>query len=78
MMTFHEFKNGMTVMDGNRCVASAKSVASHGWMLSLRAASWVDPRARTQGLIPGKFPHLMLVKSRGEARHEMRLLANQP
>jgi hypothetical protein len=75
-MTFHEFKNGMSVMDGNRCVASAKPTRGHGWMLIARASSWVDIRARTQGLMPGKYPNLMLVKDRREARAHLSKLAS--
>jgi hypothetical protein len=74
-MTFHEYKHAMSVMDGNRCVASARLVGM-GWLLSLRAASWVDPRARTEGLFPGKFPHLLTMPTRVKARRAMQALAN--
>jgi hypothetical protein len=74
MLTFHEFKNGMSVMDGKRCLAQGKPTP-HGWILTLHGASWIDPRARTQGLIPGKYPNLMLVKTRREAAQVLSGLA---
>jgi hypothetical protein len=77
MLKFHEFRNGMVVMDDRKGIATAKPTR-HGWILTLYAASWVDPRARTQGLIPGKFPHLLLVESRGDARNMLKALAKGP
>lgn len=73
-MTFHEFKNGMSVMDGRRCVASAKLTA-RGWIMTMRDGCWLNPLARTQGLMPGKYPHLMVLPGRREARRELKLLA---
>jgi len=74
-MTFHEFPHGMTVMDGNRCVAKARFIPSGGWMLRTYNGCWSDPRARSQGLFPGKFPYLLHVGSKGEARSVLRGLA---
>lgn len=71
-MTFHEFNWAMSVMDGKRCVAAARIVGSYGWRLVLHGGCWTDPRARTQGLLPGKYPHLMLVKSKTEARNVLK------
>jgi len=73
-MGFHEFANGMSVMDGSRCIASAKPTP-HGWILTFRGGCWAHPRARTQGLIPGKFPNLMLLPSRRAVRQEFQKLA---
>ena len=74
-MTFHEFNWAMSVMDGMRCVATAKMVEGHGWKMVLHGASWTDPRARTQGIWPGMYPHLMMVKNRVEARKILKELA---
>ena len=74
-MTFHEFNWAMTVMDGNKCVAVGRIVGDHGWRLTLHGGSWTDPRARNQGLIPGAYPHLMLVKNKAEARKILKELA---
>ena len=74
MPTFHEFPNGMTVMDGTICVAVAKKTQSHGWVLRMHAGSWLDPRARTQGLIPGKYPHLLNLRTRPQVVSLMQAL----
>lgn len=74
-MTFHQSNHGMTVMDGKRVVAVARERA-HGWLLTLHGASWLDKRARTQGLIPGAYPSLMVVKTRHEAATVMIQLTN--
>jgi hypothetical protein len=68
-MTFHDHKqHGFVVMDGSRVVAKARKIVSGGWQLKTYGGCWVDPRARSQGLFPGKFPHLMHVGSAREAR----------
>lgn len=71
-LTFHEFKHGMTVMDGKQCVAVARPTQSYGWVLRVHNGSWIDPRARTQGLIPGKYPNLMNLRTRPSTRNMMR------
>jgi hypothetical protein len=70
MMVLHDYpkRGNMVVMDGNRVVATCRSVVSGGFLLKVYAGSWVDPRARTQGLFPGKFPGLMVVQTRKEAK----------
>jgi hypothetical protein len=67
-MTFHDYRHGMVVMDGRRCVAVAREIGPNGWMLRMHGGCWVDPRARTQGLFPGNHPELMNVSTRREAR----------
>jgi hypothetical protein len=69
-MLFTELRNGMTVMDARRCVAWAHP-ARGGWLLKLHGGCWLDPRARTGGIFPGKFPDLLHVKTRREARSIM-------
>lgn len=71
-LSFHEIKNGMSVMDDRHCLATAKPT-SQGWLLTLHGACWIDPRARavnpTKPQLPShKFPNLMVVRTRGEAR----------
>jgi len=70
-MTFHERKHAMVVMDGYRRVAKARPIVSGGWQLKTYAGCWIDPRARTQGLFPDRFPDLLHVTSRREARKIM-------
>lgn len=67
VMTFHEMSYAMVVMDGNRAVAKARQTP-HGYILRTYNGCWTDPRARSQGLFPGKFPYLLVVKRRDEAR----------
>jgi hypothetical protein len=73
-MTFHEHRNGMTVMDGTRCVAVARAIPPRGWLLTLHGGCWVDHRARTQGIVPGKFPGILNVNTRAEAIKLLRSL----
>ncbi len=75
MLTFHNFKNGMTVMDGLRCIAKAQPVGIGGWLLTLHGASWVDKRP--VGIVPGAFPNIMHVANRHEAAQALRAIANQ-
>jgi hypothetical protein len=74
-MTFNEYAYAMSVMDGTRCVAVAKRVDGHGWKMVLHGGCWTDARARTQGIWPGKYPHLMMVKNRKEARTILQIMA---
>ncbi len=63
---------GMSVMDGKRCVATAHPKTGGRWLLRLRAGSWLDPRARfprgPKAGSPKGFPHLLVVDDRREAR----------
>ena len=77
-MTFHDHKHSMVVMDDHRLVAKARKIVSGGWQLKVYGGSWTDPRARTQGLFPGKFPNLMLVKTRREALNILCNVATLP
>jgi len=75
-MTLHTVGDrGITVMDGRRCVAVARKTVRGPWILRVHNACWTDPRARTQGLMPGKFPYLMHVRTRPEALKHMTALA---
>jgi len=74
-LRFHEFKNAMSVMDGRRCIAVARLTPSHGWVMRVHDGCWTDIRARTQGLIPGKYPNLMRVRTRPQARTILSKLA---
>jgi hypothetical protein len=76
-MEFIEHKHGnMIVMDGKNPVAVARKTVSFGYILRVYNACWTDPRARTQGLVPGKYPHLMNILTKREARSIMKALAN--
>jgi len=75
-MTFHENPLGMTVFDGPRLVAKATGRPRVGWLLRMYNGSWVDPRARTGGMFPGKFPYLMKVKNKAEARKILKSLVD--
>ncbi|MXW45224.1 MAG: hypothetical protein F4109_05595 [Gammaproteobacteria bacterium] len=81
-MDFHEFRNGMTVMDGRRCVAHTKGPMGSGWLLKVHNASWLDPRAgqgaekfRRAGLRIPRDRSYLLVPSRAEARRILKALA---
>jgi len=84
----HDFgaRHGMTVMQGNVVVASAKYFRNRGaWQLRLYHASWANTMANeTQtahykrlGLRPDCAPHLTSVKTYREARKIFRELAGQ-
>jgi hypothetical protein len=75
-MEFLEFRDNMVVMDGKTCVAVARKTVSWGYILRVHNGCWVDPRARTQGLVPGRYPHLMNILTKPEARKIMKALAN--
>lgn len=77
-ISFHEFPTGMTVMEGGRCIAVARPTVSHGWILRHHDGSWTDPKARTQGLIPGKYPYLLNLRTRPQTRALMSALARWP
>jgi len=64
-MTFHEYRNGMTVMEGGRSIAVARDRSPNGWLLTHYTGCWV-PRRR--------FTHLLRVKTRDEARKILRQL----
>ena len=66
-MTFHEYKNGMTVMEGGRSIAVARDRGRHGWVLTHYAGCWVDARK-------SRFPNLLQVKTRDIARNLLRNL----
>jgi hypothetical protein len=72
----YNWAHGMTVMDGRRVVAVAKPKGRSGWLLTLYGASWIDPRARNGGVLPGKNPNMLVVKSRHEAAIIMTDLAH--
>lgn len=76
-MKFVENKLAMVVMDGPRVVAKASRRQATGstWLLKAYSSSWTDPRARTEGLFPGKFPYLLTVKGKAEARRLLKELA---
>lgn len=78
MMTVHALPNqrGISVFDGKRAIAVARKTGRGPWILRVYNASWTDPRARTQGLFPGKYPYLMHVRTYKEALHHMTALAN--
>ena len=82
-MTFHEFPLGMTVMDGRRCVASARMTGSGLWMISLKTAWFIDvmtdpvrlaAKART-GFNPKVGANLKVCKTKPQVRREMRAIA---
>ena len=74
-MTFHEFKNGMTVMDGRRCVAKARVVPHKGWLLRMYGGCWMDPAARKPTVRGHVNPTLWLVNRRSKARTILNQLA---
>jgi hypothetical protein len=78
MMTVHRFHHGTTVMDGKHVVAVARprGRGSNGcWMLTLRGASWLDPRARKPAVTGKTDPSILIVPHRTEADALMLRLA---
>jgi len=86
-LSFYEpTKWAMVVMDGNKAVAKARHYGGVGWwLLKLESASWTDPRARQpiRDDLPqdfrdlfSKYPNMLAVRSRNEARKIMQGLAN--
>jgi len=77
--TLHVFDRGMTVMDGRRCVASARKWANGLWILTLRGGAWIGARTEPQKLAQAQrmgmslriVDHLKVVKTKREARRWM-------
>lgn len=88
MMTFQEPTDwSMIVMDGQRAVAKARKKQLGLWLLSLENACWIDPRARQPiredwpagvDSMWSKYPQLLAVKTKREARKIMQELARGP
>lgn len=84
-MTFHQpVKWGMSVVNGQEVIASAKKYGVGYWLLTLRNGSWVDPRARQplRDDFPKGYrdmysanPQTLAVKTDKEAREIMLALA---
>jgi hypothetical protein len=65
------------VVHEEHTVAKARHLPAGGWLLKIENACWLRPEARTGGLLPGKYPGLMVLKTKQEARRELLLLARQ-
>ena len=71
-MTFHDFGlRGMSVMDGNRCVAKARRIPANGcWLLRIYAAERTDDRAgRGSEQVSGtRYRQFLVIPRKPEAR----------
>ena len=82
-MTLHEFVLGMTVMDGRRCVATARREGCGLWVITLRGAWWIDlmvdpvriAQRERLGIGFKTGANLKVCKTKRQVRREMRSVA---